>query len=184
MVCNLATSAFYLPRKNGEKIPAIFSGRAIPGPDGQEYVLLPDVAVREACAQSASPPDSQQQNRAQRPGLARWLCHCALVPGPVRSARDTLRRYLVTEGREHSVRSVFAKKAQKSRGSLVWPVLPALGVPTQAGTPDVRQFLRSRSCVATWVRTVQQASHSIRHSSQRGLRKRSIPLERILFDWT
>lgn len=31
---------FYLPRKNGEKIPAIFSGRVIQGPDGQEYVLL------------------------------------------------------------------------------------------------------------------------------------------------
>src|SRR5271166_2387739 len=33
-------SEFYLPRKNGEKIPAIFSARAIQGPDGQEYVLL------------------------------------------------------------------------------------------------------------------------------------------------
>jgi sigma-B regulation protein RsbU (phosphoserine phosphatase) len=31
---------FYLPRKNGEKIPAIFSGRVIQGPDGQEYVIL------------------------------------------------------------------------------------------------------------------------------------------------
>lgn len=33
-------SEFYLPRKDGEKIPAIFSGREIQGPDGQEYVLL------------------------------------------------------------------------------------------------------------------------------------------------
>jgi phosphoserine phosphatase RsbU/P len=31
---------FYLPRKNGDKIPAIFSGRVIQGPDGREYVLL------------------------------------------------------------------------------------------------------------------------------------------------
>ena len=31
---------FYLPRKDGGKIPAIFSARAIQGPDGQEYVLL------------------------------------------------------------------------------------------------------------------------------------------------
>jgi PAS domain S-box-containing protein len=31
---------FYLPRKDGEKIPAIFSGRIIQGPDGQEYVVL------------------------------------------------------------------------------------------------------------------------------------------------
>jgi PAS domain S-box-containing protein len=31
---------FYLPRKDGERIPAIFSGRVIQAPDGQEYVLL------------------------------------------------------------------------------------------------------------------------------------------------
>src|SRR5271157_4038113 len=31
---------FYLPRKDGEKIPAIFSGRTIQGPDGQEYGLI------------------------------------------------------------------------------------------------------------------------------------------------
>ena len=31
---------FYLPRKDGEKIPVIFSGRTIHGPDEQEYVLL------------------------------------------------------------------------------------------------------------------------------------------------
>lgn len=31
---------FYLPRKDGEKIPAIFSSRVIQGPDGQEYVIL------------------------------------------------------------------------------------------------------------------------------------------------
>ena len=31
---------FYLPCKNGEKIPAIFSGRGIQAPDGQEYDLL------------------------------------------------------------------------------------------------------------------------------------------------
>ncbi len=31
---------FYIPRRDGEKIPAIFSGRVIQGPDGQEYTLL------------------------------------------------------------------------------------------------------------------------------------------------
>jgi PAS domain S-box-containing protein len=31
---------FYLPRKDGAKIPAIFSGRVIKGPDGREYVIL------------------------------------------------------------------------------------------------------------------------------------------------
>ncbi len=33
-------SEFYLPTKNGDRIPAIFSGRIIQGPDGEEYVLL------------------------------------------------------------------------------------------------------------------------------------------------
>jgi phosphoserine phosphatase RsbU/P len=31
---------FYFPRKDGAKIPAIFSGRVIQGPDGREYVIL------------------------------------------------------------------------------------------------------------------------------------------------
>ena len=31
---------FYFPRKDGEKIPAIFSGRIIKGPDGKEYSLI------------------------------------------------------------------------------------------------------------------------------------------------
>lgn len=31
---------FYLPRKDGDKIPAIFSGRTIRGPDEQDYALL------------------------------------------------------------------------------------------------------------------------------------------------
>jgi PAS domain S-box-containing protein len=31
---------FYFPRKGGEKVPAIFSGRTIHGPDGHDYVLL------------------------------------------------------------------------------------------------------------------------------------------------
>lgn len=31
---------FYLPRKDGKKIPAIFSGRVIQGPDEQDYVIL------------------------------------------------------------------------------------------------------------------------------------------------
>jgi PAS domain S-box-containing protein len=31
---------FYFPRKDGEKIPAIFSGRVIKGPDGKDYSLV------------------------------------------------------------------------------------------------------------------------------------------------
>lgn len=33
-------SEFYLPQKGGGKIPVIFSGRTVQGPDGREYVLL------------------------------------------------------------------------------------------------------------------------------------------------
>ena len=32
-------SEFYFPRKDGTKIPAIFSGRVIQGPDKQDYVV-------------------------------------------------------------------------------------------------------------------------------------------------
>jgi PAS domain S-box-containing protein len=31
---------FYVPGRNGDRIPAIFSGRSIHAPDGEEYVLL------------------------------------------------------------------------------------------------------------------------------------------------
>ena len=37
---------FYLPRKDGERIPAIFSGRIIQGPDEQDYVLLVVTDIR------------------------------------------------------------------------------------------------------------------------------------------
>ena len=40
-------SEFYLPRKDGEKIPAIFSGRVIQAPDGQEYVLVTVTDISE-----------------------------------------------------------------------------------------------------------------------------------------
>jgi phosphoserine phosphatase RsbU/P len=40
---------FYFPRKDGEKIPAIFSGRIIKGPDGKEYglVTVTDISVQK-----------------------------------------------------------------------------------------------------------------------------------------
>jgi len=43
-------SEFYLPRKNGDRIPAIYSGRIIQGPEGQEYVLLvvTDISTQKA----------------------------------------------------------------------------------------------------------------------------------------
>ncbi|HTZ46181.1 MAG TPA: SpoIIE family protein phosphatase [Verrucomicrobiae bacterium] len=37
---------FYFPRKDGERIPVIFSGRIIRGPDGQDYVLLVVTDIR------------------------------------------------------------------------------------------------------------------------------------------
>lgn len=50
---------FYLPRKDGEKIPAIFSARAIQGPDGQEYVLL---VVTDISAQKRVEEQLRQSN--------------------------------------------------------------------------------------------------------------------------
>ena len=40
---------FYFPRKDGERIPAIFSGRVIKGPDGQEYgiVTVTDISAQK-----------------------------------------------------------------------------------------------------------------------------------------
>jgi PAS domain S-box-containing protein len=40
---------FYFPRKDGEKVPAIFSGRIIKGPDGKEYgiVTVTDISAQK-----------------------------------------------------------------------------------------------------------------------------------------
>jgi PAS domain S-box-containing protein len=40
---------FYLPRKNGEKVPVIYSSRWIPGPNGQQYgvVVLTDITAQK-----------------------------------------------------------------------------------------------------------------------------------------
>ncbi|HUJ81378.1 MAG TPA: SpoIIE family protein phosphatase [Candidatus Acidoferrales bacterium] len=38
---------FYLPRKDGQKIPVIFSGRIIQGPDGQGYSLITVTDISE-----------------------------------------------------------------------------------------------------------------------------------------
>ncbi len=50
---------FYLPRKDGEKIPAIFSARVIQGADGQEYVLL---IVTDISAQKRVEEQLRQSN--------------------------------------------------------------------------------------------------------------------------
>ena len=50
---------FYFPRKDGEKIPVIFSGREIQGPDGQEYVLL---VVTDISAQKRTEEQLRKSN--------------------------------------------------------------------------------------------------------------------------
>ena len=50
---------FYFPRKGGAKIPSIFSGRVIQGPDGQEYVLL---IVTDISAQKRVEDELRQSN--------------------------------------------------------------------------------------------------------------------------
>jgi len=40
---------FYLPRKDGQKVPVIYSGRIIPGPDGEQYglIVLTDISAQK-----------------------------------------------------------------------------------------------------------------------------------------
>jgi phosphoserine phosphatase RsbU/P len=56
---------FYLPRKDGAKIPAIFSGRVIQGPDKQEYVLLTvtDISAQKGIEEQLRESNSLLQKR-------------------------------------------------------------------------------------------------------------------------
>lgn len=58
-------SEFYLPRKNGERIPAIFSGRSIQGPDGKEYVLLivTDISAQKRIEEQLRESNAQLEKR-------------------------------------------------------------------------------------------------------------------------
>jgi PAS domain S-box-containing protein len=58
-------SEFYLPRKNGERIAAIFSGRSIQGPDGQEYVLLivTDISAQKRIEEQLRESNAQLEKR-------------------------------------------------------------------------------------------------------------------------
>jgi phosphoserine phosphatase RsbU/P len=58
-------SEFYLPRKDGTKIPAIFSGRVIQGPDKREYVLLTvtDISAQKAIQEQLRESNSLLQKR-------------------------------------------------------------------------------------------------------------------------
>ncbi|MGB9432017.1 MAG: PAS domain S-box protein [Candidatus Acidiferrum sp.] len=58
-------SEFYLPRKNGERIPAIFSARNIQGPDGQEYVLLivTDISAQKRVEEQLRESNAQLEKR-------------------------------------------------------------------------------------------------------------------------
>ena len=58
-------SEFYLPRKDGSKIPAIFSGRVIQGPDKQDYVLLTvtDISAQKGVEEQLRESNSLLQKR-------------------------------------------------------------------------------------------------------------------------
>jgi sigma-B regulation protein RsbU (phosphoserine phosphatase) len=58
-------SEFYFPRKDGGKIPAIFSGRVIQGPDKQEYVLLivTDISTQKGIEEQLRESNSLLQKR-------------------------------------------------------------------------------------------------------------------------
>jgi PAS domain S-box-containing protein len=56
---------FYLPRKNGEKIPAIFSGRGIQGLDGQKYdlLLITDISAQKRVEEQLRESNAQLEKR-------------------------------------------------------------------------------------------------------------------------
>jgi len=56
---------FYFPRKDGGKIPAIFSGRVIQGPDKQDYVLLTvtDISAQKGIEEQLRESNSLLQKR-------------------------------------------------------------------------------------------------------------------------
>lgn len=55
---------FYLPRKDGQKIPAIFSERAIEGPDGHKYhlVIVTDITAQKRVEQQLRETNSLLEN--------------------------------------------------------------------------------------------------------------------------
>ena len=56
---------FYIPRKNGQKIPAIFSARVIEGPDGHKYylVIVTDIAAQKRVEQQLRETNSLLEER-------------------------------------------------------------------------------------------------------------------------
>ena len=56
---------FYFPRKDGEKIPVIFSGRVIQGPDGREYVILilTDISAQKRVEEQLRESNAQLKKR-------------------------------------------------------------------------------------------------------------------------
>ena len=56
---------FYFPRKGGGKVPAIFSGRVIQGPDKQDYVLLTvtDISAQKGIEEQLRESNSLLQKR-------------------------------------------------------------------------------------------------------------------------
>jgi phosphoserine phosphatase RsbU/P len=58
-------SEFYLPRKDGGKIPVIYSGRRIQAPDGQEYslVIVTDISAQKRVEEQLRESNAQLQKR-------------------------------------------------------------------------------------------------------------------------
>jgi PAS domain S-box-containing protein len=57
---------YYLPRKNGERVPVIFSGRIITGPDGRQYSVLTLTDISARRRRGASP--GQRPTRTEAKG--------------------------------------------------------------------------------------------------------------------
>ena len=61
---------FYLPRKDGQKIPAIFSGRVIEGRDGHKYhlVIVTDITAQKRVEQQLRETNSLLEDRQREIG--------------------------------------------------------------------------------------------------------------------
>jgi PAS domain S-box-containing protein len=56
---------FYVPRKDGEKVPVIYSAREIPGPHGQQYglIVLTDISAQKRVEEQLRKSNALLENR-------------------------------------------------------------------------------------------------------------------------
>jgi hypothetical protein len=92
---------FYFPRKDGGKIPAIFSGRVIQGPDKWDYVLLTvtDISAQKGIEEQLRESNSLLQERQDE--MDAELALAAHVQQSLQWRRvESVGRYVPLQGEE------------------------------------------------------------------------------------